>query len=178
MKRNEYILHDDYCELRVLYLNKIIISKIDIEDIELCKKYTWHYHNGYLQASKDGAKITLHILLLGKKDNLVLDHINRDKLDNRKSNLRFVNHSINSTNAKIRTDKTQDLPRGVNYSKGTPGRSYPSYNAQISINGKRKVKTFSCHKYGEEEAKKLAIEWRNEQLSKLKIQSSPYENME
>ena len=48
MKRNEYILHDDYCELRVLYLNKIIISKIDIEDIELCKKYTWHYHNGYL----------------------------------------------------------------------------------------------------------------------------------
>lgn len=115
---------------------------------------------------------------MGRDSSRVIDHINRDKLDNRRSNLRVVSRSINSTNACIRSDKTQDLPRGINYSRGTPGRSYPSYNAQISINGKRTVRTFSCHKYGEKEAKRLAIEWRNEQLAKLKIQSDPYENME
>ena len=179
MERNQYIIHEDYCELRVLYLNEIKVAKISLKDIPFCQNYTWHYHQGYLQTSYNGRKISLHILLLGTKENQFIDHINRDKLDNRRENLRFVSRSINSTNAGIRSDKTQmGLPRGVNYSEGTPGRSYPSYNAQISINGKRKVRTFSCHKYGKEKAKELAIKWREERLSELKIQSAPYESME
>ena len=113
-----------------MYLNEIKIGKIDLEDVGLCQQYTWHYHHtGYFHASKDGGKITLHLLLMGKDSSRVIDHINRDKLDNRRSNLRVVSRSINSTNACIRSDKTQDLPRGINYSRGTPGRSYPSYNA-------------------------------------------------
>lgn len=179
-KANQYVERNTYYELTVKYLDKTFTGFIDKEDYPLLSKYTWHYHNGYFQTSKDNKKVVLHRLLVGEQcpPNMVVDHINRNRLDNRRSNLRFVSHSLNSTNACIRSDKTQDLPRGINYSKGTPGRSYPSYNAQISIDGKREVRTFSTHKYGEQEAKRLAIQWREEQLSKLKIQSEPYESKE
>ena len=37
----------------------------------------------------------MHILLLGKKKGLEIDHINGNKLDNRRENLRFVKHNVN-----------------------------------------------------------------------------------
>lgn len=49
----------------------------------------------------------MHRLVLGLEDNpgsktsIVADHINRCRLDNRKSNLRVVNRSINTRNSVI-----------------------------------------------------------------------------
>lgn len=68
----------------------------------------WFIHQGYLYTRTLDKLISLHGLVFGplqKKSNMI-DHINRDRLDNRKINLREVTRSINATNAKVRSDKT------------------------------------------------------------------------
>ena len=42
--------------------------------------------------------VRLHRLIMQAPRGLVVDHINRDVLDNRKSNLRVVDHSVNNRN--------------------------------------------------------------------------------
>lgn len=122
----------------------------------------------------------MHSLIFGElqESTHVIDHINRNPLDNRKSNLREVTRSINATNAKARSDKNQDLPRGIVYRKEDPtlrkdGRGkkrYESFEVQWSVEGKRHSKTFSVKKYnGYENALKAAIEFREEKLKELKI---------
>lgn len=122
----------------------------------------------------------MHSLIFGpkKNDKNVLDHINRIKTDNRKENLREVSPSINATNACARSDKTQDLPRGIVYRKDDPeprsdGRGwkhYASFEVQWSIEGIRHHKNFSVRKYGGyDNALQQAKKFREQKLKEMKI---------
>lgn len=79
---------------------------IDADDEALVNQWRWHLHSGgYAVRNVNlGAdqyiKICLHRLLLGlvDGDGLQVDHINVDKLDNRRSNLRVVTHAQNMQN--------------------------------------------------------------------------------
>lgn len=113
--RNEYILHDDYAEI-VFYEQdqKTIAGKamIDLEDVERCRPYKWIItemmgNSQYVKALIDGKNISLHRFLMNYSGDLFVDHINRNGLDNRKSNLRIVTYSENSTNSKVRS-KTKE----------------------------------------------------------------------
>lgn len=82
--------------------NKIVL--IDKEDLEIFNKYKWHISDsGYVvwRGTKDGKKqtIRLHRLIMNPPKELVVDHINRNRLDNRKSNLRCVTQKINAINS-------------------------------------------------------------------------------
>ena len=63
-------------------------------------------------------------------EGLETDHINRDKLDNRRENLRFVTHRENLLN---RSSKSASGVKGVYFCSG---RSKP-WRAQITRYGKR-----------------------------------------
>lgn len=112
-KRNEIIIRDTYAEL-ILNHSKYgkQIALIDIEDIEKIKDYTWQakYTKGtnkfYVVSSRSNNKpsINLHRLLTNCPDNMVVDHINHEPLDNRKSNLRICSPRSNSLNVRIRKD--------------------------------------------------------------------------
>ena len=102
---NEYVLHDDYAEivLKDSKCNDIGHAIIDLDDVEKCKSYKWHLRRyNYVIASLPGTvngKIHLHRLISGYYGNeLNIDHINRNPLDNRKSNLRLTNMQTNATN--------------------------------------------------------------------------------
>lgn len=78
-------------------------TKIDKEDIEKVKKYKWYYDkNGYVVSDSFDENKTkyLHRYLMKPSKEKIIDHINGNKLDNRKSNLRMVFHSENSINRK------------------------------------------------------------------------------
>lgn len=104
---NEYVFHDNYAEIILKDKNCIEVGRaqIDLEDVEKCQKYKWHLrkarNTNYVIASINGEKnkkIHLHRLIMNYYDNLDIDHIDRNGLNNRKSNLRIVTHSMNLTN--------------------------------------------------------------------------------
>lgn len=70
---------------------------VDDADYDLCASFRWYYtKNGY---PMNEIHIPVHTLLLGSKKGYVVDHINRNKLDNTRQNLRFVTKQINALNS-------------------------------------------------------------------------------
>ena len=77
---------------------------IDIEDVEKISKYRWWIDNsGYPRTKIHGQNIRMHVFITGKKN---LDHINRNKLDNRRSNLRECTNEQNMANRRKPINKT------------------------------------------------------------------------
>lgn len=75
---------------------------ISASDLEKVSKYRWYLTgNGYAISWIKGKRLRMHHLIIGKppKDKET-DHINRNRLDNRKENLRFVSRSVNGQNTK------------------------------------------------------------------------------
>lgn len=76
----------------------------DLEDYEKIKNYTWfESDNGYIVSDSSNKKrVRLHRLLLGmgnlKINERIVDHINHNKKDNRKCNLRKCTSSQNNMN--------------------------------------------------------------------------------
>lgn len=71
----------------------------------------------------------MHRYILGNCEELEIDHINRNPLDNRKCNLRFVTKSENQLNKKCQYNNK------IGY-KGIRIRDNGTYQARIMINGK------------------------------------------
>lgn len=66
----------------------------------------------------------MHHLVLPKRMGLDVDHINRDKLDNRKGNLRYASRSQNNANAKVRIDSISGIKGVCWYRRGGQWRAY------------------------------------------------------
>lgn len=93
---------DSYAEIIIedKYKNVIGAALIDKEDIDKCYGYKWSINSvGYVVTYINSKCILLHKLIVDNKDKTkVIDHINHNKLDNRKDNLRIVPYYINSHN--------------------------------------------------------------------------------
>jgi hypothetical protein len=76
---------------------------IDDEDFEKVSKYNWclakrGIHN-YAKSYSPGKKLTyLHRFIFNPPNGKLIDHINRNGLDNRKENLRLCTHAENRCN--------------------------------------------------------------------------------
>jgi hypothetical protein len=107
---------------------------IDIDDISKAGDFKWHLQSsGYIASKKAGL---LHRIIVGAKKEQIVDHINRNKLDNRKANLRIATRSINVHNSKMHVTNTSGT-KGVCFHKATS-----KWEAFISIDGKRVRKLF------------------------------------
>jgi hypothetical protein len=82
---------------------------------DLVKNLNWNYDGRYARNTVGRRKTYLHKLIC--PDGMV-DHINRNKLDNRCSNLRIATYSENIMNTGIRSDNTSGV-KGVVWVKRT-----------------------------------------------------------
>lgn len=91
---------------------------VDDEDYELLAKRKWYFGGrGYVvSAGKEENKKVLyrmHRLILNPPPGMVVDHINRDRLDNRRSNLRICTHQQNLWNQERKIGQKTSRYKGV-----------------------------------------------------------------
>ena len=112
---------------------------IDNEDFAWISKIRWHLSPAgyprtttYDSETKKTKPIILHKIIMGDSSGYYVDHINRNKLDNRKKNLRWCTPSQNRINSKIRKD-SYSKEKGVYFSKDRN-----KWCAYIQVDGKNK----------------------------------------
>lgn len=85
-------------------------SIIDDDDFDLISAYKWHAAGRYAgtqlwdAAAKKRTYLMMHNLIINPPKGQVVDHINGDSLDNRRSNLRIASNQQNSWNRRPRAD--------------------------------------------------------------------------
>lgn len=88
------------------------------EDYAIVSKYSWHQSDkGYVCGSTNYRTVRLHRFIMGALRNQKVDHMNRNRLDNRRDNLRVVTIAQNNQNRSISKSKTSSKYRGVSYVK-------------------------------------------------------------
>jgi hypothetical protein len=92
---------------------------IDTFNIPLVRKHKWYLGSSGYAVSTSGRHIMLmHRLINNTPEGYLTDHINRNKLDNRKVNLRTCNESENMENRDMLATNTAKV-KGVYFHKAT-----------------------------------------------------------
>ena len=101
---------------------EVITVLVDEEDWDRVAKLTWSPDaRGYVVRSRRGEQgVKLHRFILGlKKGDPMVDHVNGNKADNRKSNLRLSDPVRNGLNLANENFRGRSKFRGVTYHNGT-----------------------------------------------------------
>ena len=122
--------------MKKIKLNHGKFALVDDEDFDYLNQWRWRFGlNGYASRTQylgGGRKkqiqkgIYMHRLIMPSKTPLVTDHINRNKLDNQKINLRIVTECINVVNRGMQRNNTSGF-KGVSWYQNT-------WNAEIRFN--------------------------------------------
>ena len=103
-------------------LTKGKFALVDSQDFKWLKQWKWCFSSGYAERGVwDGnkiKKIKMHRIINQTPQGLETDHINRNTLDNRRSNLRTVNRRGNAVNGKLYATNTSGI-KGVYWHKET-----------------------------------------------------------
>ncbi len=119
---------------------------VDDEDYEYLSQWKWLYHRGYARrgvmipaSERTGAikqKIAhMHRVIINAPAHLQVDHINGNRLDNRRSNLRLATQSQNIQNSRKHQtyggDATSSQYKGVYWDRGAQ-----KWKSRVTLNKK------------------------------------------
>jgi hypothetical protein len=132
-------------------MEKILLTQgkfaiVDDENFEWLNQWKWccdakGYAVRHEQKSEYGNRqrkmVKMHRAIMKVSAGIYLDHINRNRLDNRKANLRIATNSQNQANAKQWQTNTSGYRGVVQLNKNKPYNISKPWGAQIVVEGKR-----------------------------------------
>lgn len=125
---------------------------VDIADAWV-DKYKWTVANGYPCTSINNKTARLPRVILEPKEGFHVNHINHDKLDNRRSNLRICLQGENNWNKSIRKNNRTGY-KGVVLSPAKTYISQIKFKGKVTYLGRHQKATDAARAYNEA-AKKL-----------------------
>lgn len=137
ISNNEYRVEGNTVYVTIVCKDEVYTMLCDLEDWNILKDYKWHRETmwGYAvtNAMFNGKRtsVRFHQVIMGQKKGLLIDHINRNTLDNRKENLRFVPQNVNGINKGLFSNNKSGYP-GVSWRK-----DHNRWRATIKHNGKQ-----------------------------------------
>lgn len=137
--------------IKLIPLSQGKYAIVDAEDYERLMQWKWYrttigyaartMHFGYKNGRKIKTDITMHRFIMNTPKGMDTDHINGDRLDNRRCNLRICSHSENCKNLPIRKNlaKKSSKYKGVSWDKKTK-----KWVAKIMVNRVHKILGYFC----------------------------------
>lgn len=122
--------------MKEIALTKGHVAIVDDEDFECLSKFSWHYSGGYalrrtsVKEHRPSIIVRMHRQIVSADHSMEVDHINGNKLDNRKENLRQCSHRQNGMNGPKKKCNLSGF-KGVTFDK-----KLSKWRAQISNMGK------------------------------------------
>jgi hypothetical protein len=126
------------CKFRRIPLTKGKYAIVDVDDYDKLSADKWHLFenknssNFYAARTQDCRNVFMHRRIMNAPPAALVDHINRNGLDNRKKNLRVVTNQQNCWNSDRGINTGSSRYKGVRLDKRS-GRWY----ASIRNNGKK-----------------------------------------
>lgn len=80
---------------------KTYFVRVSPSDADTVRKYRWYLKDGYAVTSIAGKRVKLHRLIFKPSPGREVDHISKDRLDNRRENLRIVTRQENAKNRSV-----------------------------------------------------------------------------
>lgn len=121
--------------MREIPLSRGMVALVDNEDYEWLSQWKWqakrsppNHWSAYGRVN--GVPTFMHRLLIHVPDGMMVDHINRNSLDNRKENLRVANAQENARNRSRQSNNSSGFT-GVYYNK-----KLNKWQVQIKVNGR------------------------------------------
>lgn len=103
--------------MKTINLTRNQVAIVDDKTFDMLSAHKWSYaNNGYAVSRIDGKVICMHRFLVDCPEGMYVDHINRQKLDNRLCNLRIVTPTQSLMNQSKRKN-SKSIFRGVRLSQ-------------------------------------------------------------
>lgn len=103
---------------------------VDDEDYEWLSQYKWSLNSDNYPSRYENKKfITIHRLIMNPPVNMQVDHVNGNRLDNRRTNLRICTRSQNCVNREAST-------KGISGYRGVT-KHKDRWRARIEVNDKK-----------------------------------------
>lgn len=119
--------------MKEILLSQGKVAFVDDEDFEYLNQWKWSFtYSGALRFDKMHGGIYMHRLIMNTPDGMETDHINHNRLDNRRENLRICTTAENQHNSLIPFDNTSGY-KGVCWEK-----KRKKWSARISMGTYRK----------------------------------------
>lgn len=133
---------------------------------------------GYVTLTINRQKLLAHRIIWTLHNNkeiprgYIINHIDSNPSNNSINNLECITFAENNRRKKCHSVETTGVSKTKTCPKG--GKIFWSYTGTCTINNKVVNKSFAILKYGEQEAFRLACEWRKEQIRLLNEQGAGY----
>ncbi len=100
--------------VKTIPLGEGFYAYVDAADFEWLSRWTWCLYNGCAGRREKGKLILMHRQIMQPPPGMIVDHKNRNKLDNTRANLRNCTHAENARNR----SKRRARPPGSSASGG------------------------------------------------------------